>query len=80
MEYIGTEGQTGRPMSHVASIAVNVWGCDLFQHWYTQINIPVVSKTEHKPTNVSGKYIIQHYKKWSPPIKAVQKDKTARKP
>ena len=76
VEYIGPEGQSGRPMPYVANKGVNLWGHDLLQQWNTQINIPAVSEMEHKPTHVSGKDIIGHYKKWSLAIKAVQKDKT----
>ncbi|KAK7794991.1 hypothetical protein U0070_014512, partial [Myodes glareolus] len=38
----GSEGQRERLRSYVANIAVNLWGCDLLQQWYNQINIPAV--------------------------------------
>ena len=50
--------------------------CDLLQQWNTQVNIPAVLETVHKPTHLSGYDIIRYYKKQSLTIQAVQKHRT----
>ena len=76
IECIGSEEQRGKLRPYVANIAVNLWCPDLLQQYITQINIPPISETDHKPTHVSGKNIIRHYKKQSLTIQAVQRQGT----
>ena len=46
----GPEGQRGRLKPYVASIMVNLWGSPSVTIVEYPINIPVVSQTDHKPT------------------------------
>lgn len=52
-ECIGPEGQIGTLRPYMANIAVNLWWHDLLQKWKTEINIPLISETNHKVNNAS---------------------------
>ena len=47
---------------YVSSIAMNLWGHDLFLQWNTQINIHPILETNHKLMHVSGENIRRYYK------------------
>jgi hypothetical protein len=52
---------------------MNVWGCDLLQQWKAQINIPPISKTNHKIKNASEKNIKWYYQGQSQTVQVVHK-------
>lgn len=71
-----TEGQRGKLETKLANIARNLWGCDLLQQWNIQINIPPITETNHKLTNVSETNIKKHYEEQSLTIQVVHKQGT----
>lgn len=62
---IGLEGERGNLRPYVTNRAGNLCDCDLLQQRNMQINIPAVSKMEHKPTHIPGKYIVRYYKSFN---------------
>lgn len=48
VECIGSEGQIGKLKPYVANRPKNLWECDLFQQWKTQVSIPPILETNCK--------------------------------
>jgi hypothetical protein len=44
---VGPEWKTEELRPYVANIPINIWGRNLSQKWYTQINIPAILGTSN---------------------------------
>jgi hypothetical protein len=57
----------------VANTGINLWGCNLFQQWKTQINTPPISETSHKIKSASEKNIKNYYQEQLQTLQAIHK-------
>lgn len=71
VEYIGPEGHIGKVKQYMPNTAINLWGCDLFQPWWTQINILPISETNYKLRYAFEKNTKMYDQRQSPTVQVV---------